>query len=153
VTAVLWQGKDQGGFVSRLSLLLSAALFVPGLALAQESHKFNAKALASTYEVPIFAPKGAMVVGNEVVESANEEEHTHSAVYYVKSDVKKVLEFYGAALGEAKKTQDGVDDVYTFKKNDKKVGRKVRVRFDNGTRAVEVTLVRKEWQSEEDVEQ
>jgi hypothetical protein len=122
--------------------LAVAALLLPALALGQEAQKFNAKALEKTFpKLAVYAPKGG-VVENEVIFTRSE--HQAQAVYVVKGDAAKVVDFYKGKLKvEPTKTGDqALGDVkYTFAiplaKGDKRVSRLTLTPLDSG---VQITL-------------
>ena len=139
----------------RLSLLAVVLLGLSGSAHAQESHKFNAKALEAKFELPVYPPKGS-VVGNEVVESSNESDHQKMAIWSVKAaDLKKALDFYAKALGgEPKKelTDDGAEK-YTFKKQEEGATRhRVVLLHDKLAHQVQVQLWMRTYESAADAE-
>jgi hypothetical protein len=139
----------------RLGLLVTVLLGLGRTAQAQESHKFNAKALEAKFSLPVYPSKGS-VVGNEVVESANDSDHQKMAIWSVKAgDLKKALDFYAKALGgEPKKelTDDG-SEKYTFKKQEEgATRRRVVVLHDKLAHQVQVQLWMRTYESAADAE-
>ncbi len=134
--------------------LAFASFLAAGAAQAQDSHKFDAKKLEAAYKLPVFAPKGS-VIGGEVIENVNEVLHSHDAVYEVRGDIKKAVDFFTKALGDPKtKKNDTGTTVYTFEKRDPEepmVGRKVIVLIDPESRQVQVTLKMRAYASKDDI--
>jgi hypothetical protein len=139
-----------------LGLLVAAvALLLAPRAHAQETHKFNAKALSSKYDVPVYPSKGH-VVNDEVIESVDDVDHQSSAVYAVKGELKKAVEFFTKALGEPKQeqTDTGVTK-YVFKKDDppnSKVRHHVIVTYDKESKEVQITLWMRQYESAADAD-
>jgi hypothetical protein len=129
-------------------------LLVAGAAGAQESHKFDAKKLEAAYNLPVYAPKGA-VVGNEVIEDTNDVQHSKNAIYEVKGDIKKALDFFTKALGEPKqKKSDTGITTYTYEKkvvDEPLIVRKIQVHIDPDSRQVQVVLKMRTFASRDDV--
>ena len=133
----------------------AALLFCAPRAQAQETHKFNAKALAAKFEVPVYPTKGH-VVNDEVVESQDDVDHQSSAVYAVKGEMKKALEFLTKAMGQPKEeeTDTGVTK-YVFKKADppnSRVRHHVIVTYDKEAKQVQITLWMREYESAADAD-
>ena len=95
--------------------LAAAVLLLPGLAFAQETKKFNAKELEKDFAaVGVFAPKGVAIIDNEVVVDTEPERDYRQAVYMVRADIKKVLEFY-KVKARVEPTTSGDEDLGTLK--------------------------------------
>lgn len=137
-------------------LAVAAVALCARPAHAQESHKFNAKALEAKYAVPVYAAKGK-VENNEIIESADEFTHAQSGVYMVKVDAKKVLDFYTKELGEPKhETTDVGNDRWTFKKDDatdRALKHKVIVTHNKGGKLVQITLWQRKYESAADADE
>ena len=95
--------------------LALAVVLLPSLAFAQEAKKFNAKDLEKDFaSVGVFAPKGVAIVDNEVMMATEASRDFMQAVYVVRTDIKKVLEFYkGKTKVEPKK--EGEEELGTHK--------------------------------------
>jgi hypothetical protein len=123
---------------------------------AQEAHKFNAKALEAKYAVPVYPTKGK-VENNEVIEATDEFSKAESATYMVKSDAKKVVDFYTKAMGDAKhETTDVGADKWYFKKDDatdKRLKHKVIVQRGKGAKLVQITLWQRKYESAADADE
>ena len=93
--------------------LALAAVVLPTLAFAQEAKPFNAKDLEKEFApVPVFAKGG--VVDNEVMVNKEADRDFVEAVYVVRTDVKKVVEFYQGKLNLTAK-KDGEAELGTEK--------------------------------------
>ncbi len=95
-----------------------ALLLFPVLAFAQDGgRKFDLKKLEQEFApMPVYYKKGA-VVGNEVIVNHDQVKDAYRAVYVVKADAKKVVEFYKekTSVEPRKKGDEMLDDVkYTF---------------------------------------
>lgn len=139
----------------RALLLLLLAALAPRPALAQESHKFSAKALEAKYALPVYPPKGS-VVGNEVIESTNDSDHhLKTAIWSVKgAELKKALDFYGKALGEPKKEITDVGgEKYTFDKQEEgTTRRRVVLLHDKVAHQVQIQIFMRTYESAADAE-
>lgn len=79
-------------------MLALALALLPASALAQDAQKFNARELEKEFApLPVFSPKQG-VVDHEVVVSRDRSRESAQAVYVVRADLKKVLEFYSSKL-------------------------------------------------------
>ncbi|MGC4122654.1 MAG: hypothetical protein QM765_50405 [Myxococcales bacterium] len=101
--------------MTRALALAAAVVLLPSLAFAQEAAKFNAKELEKDFaQVGVFAAKGVPVIDNEVMMAKESARDFVQAVYVVKVDIKKVLEFYkGKTKVEPKK--EGEEELGTHK--------------------------------------
>ena len=139
----------------RTALALSL-LLLPTLGFAQEAKKFNAKELAKDFEaVGVYAPKGVVVVENEVMVNSEPARDFVEAVYVVRADLKKVLEFYKTRLTLEPKKQ-GDDELGTQKylfAPKPKVGEKriykVTVAQAEGGSGTMITLMHRKAESDE----
>jgi len=94
--------------------LALALLLVPAMAFAQEAQKFNLKALEKEFApIPVYNVKGA-VVDNEVVVSSDPKRDFYQAVYVLRVDVKKAVEFYKTKLAIEPKAE-GEQELGTMK--------------------------------------
>ncbi len=101
--------------MTRALALAAAVLLLPSLALGQEAAKFNAKALEKDFaQVGVFVAKGAPVVDNEVMMAKEPQRDFVQAVYVVKVDIKKVLDFYKAKT-KVEPKKDGEEELGTHK--------------------------------------
>lgn len=141
-------------------LVLGVLLVSSRAALAQESHKFNARALEAKFSLPVYPAKGG-VVGNEVVESVNDSDHLKTAIWSVKAgDLKKALDFYAKALSTAPKKElsdDGSSEKYTFKKAEpddtsSPTRRRVIITHDKVGHQVQILLWMRTYESAADAE-
>lgn len=99
-----------------LRLCALALACLPAVALAQDARKFNVRELEKEFApLPVFAPKQG-AVDNEVIISRDRAADSLQAIYVVRAELKKVLEFYSTKLS-LKPKQDG-DELgaakYTF---------------------------------------
>lgn len=95
--------------------LALAFVLLPSLAFAQEAKKFNAKELEKDFaEVGVFAPKGVPIVDNEVMMAKEADRDFVQAVYVVKVDIKKVLEFYKDKV-KVEPKKEGEEELGTHK--------------------------------------
>jgi hypothetical protein len=137
-----------------LCVLAGVALFA-GRAQAQESHRFNAKTLAAKYELPVYPTKGH-VLNDEVIESTDDVEHKTTAVYSLKGDYKKAVDFYTKELGTPKQeTSDTGIPRWIFKKDEaagSKVRHRVLITYDKHSKLVNITLWTREYESAADAE-
>ncbi|HEY3451838.1 MAG TPA: hypothetical protein VGK67_36105 [Myxococcales bacterium] len=95
--------------------LALAAVLLPSLAFAQEAKKFNAKDLEKDFaQVGVFTAKGAAVVDNEVMMAKEGDRDFVQAVFVVKFDIKKVIEFYKDKMKMEPK-KEGEEELGTHK--------------------------------------
>jgi len=126
--------------------LALAVLCLPALSFAQDAKKFNAKELEKEFApVPVYAKGG--VVDNEVMVSEEPKRDYVQAVYVVRADKKKVLEFYQTKLGLTPKTEGEEElgsEKYIFspppKKGEKRLFKVTIAATDTGDNTV-VTLM------------
>ncbi len=138
------------------SLALIAALLLPAAALAQDSQKFNAKALEKSFpKLAVFTVKGGGVVDNEVIVTKGKTQN--QAVYVIKSDSSKVVDFYKSKLGvdPAVTGEEALGDVkYTFairpKKGDIKIYKLTVVPLEGGGK-VQIALFERDATEEDNV--
>jgi hypothetical protein len=96
----------------RLCALTLACL--PAVALAQDARKFNVHELEKEFApLPVFAPKQG-AVDNEVIVARDRSADSIQAIYVVRAELKKVLEFYASKLS-IKAKQDGDEALGTVK--------------------------------------
>lgn len=138
-----------------LGVLVILAALRSAPAQAQESHRFNAKALKAKYTLPVFTKHGR-VVNDEIIETTNEFIHETSGIYALKTDVKKVVAWYTKALGEPKeKTTDVGAKKWYFHADDPPDSRtrhQVIVSYDKIARLVQVTLWMRTFQTAADAQ-
>lgn len=139
--------------------LACVLLLVPALAFGQESKKFNQKELEKEFApVPVYVVKGA-VIDNEVVVSKEAARDFYQAVYVVKVDVKKAVEFYKTKLGFDPKAE-GEPELGTMKytfapkipKGETRVF-KVMVAPTDSQAATVITLMHRKVTADDDVEE
>jgi hypothetical protein len=95
-------------------ILALALALVPSVCLAQDAEKFNAKDLEKEFApLPAFSPKQG-AVDNEVIVTRDPSHDGLQAVYVVRAELKKVLEFYSARLS-IKPRKVGDEDLGTVK--------------------------------------
>jgi len=81
--------------VRSLALVLAV---LPAVALAQDARKFDARELEQEFApLPAFAPKQG-AVDNEVIVTRDSSHDSLQAIYVVRAELKKVVEFYSAKL-------------------------------------------------------
>ncbi|MBS2029613.1 MAG: hypothetical protein JST54_17050 [Deltaproteobacteria bacterium] len=143
----------------KLAVPVLAALalsFAAGSAQAQESHRFNAKTLAAKYSLPVYTAKGAKPVNDEVIEATNDVEHENSAVYVLKGEPKKAVEFYTKEMGAPQNEQsDTGTEKWIFKKdepNSSKLRHRVIISYDHIQKIVQITLWQREYESAADAD-
>ena len=133
-----------------------ALSFAAGTAHAQESHKFNAKTLAAKYSLPVYSAKGSKPVNDEVIEASDDVQHEMSAVYVLKGDPKKAIEFYTKEIGEPKsEPSDTGTDKWIFKKdepNSSKIRHRVIISYDHVEKIVQITLWQRQYESAADAD-
>ncbi len=79
-------------------MLALALALLPAFALAQDAQKFNARELEKEFApLPVFSTKQG-VADNEVIVTRDRSRENAQAVYVVRADLKKVLEFYSSRL-------------------------------------------------------
>jgi hypothetical protein len=97
-----------------LRLCALALACLPAVALAQDARKFNVRDLEQEFApLPVFAPKQG-AVDNEVIVTRDGSADTIQAVYIVRAELKKVLEFYASKLS-IKAKRDGNEALGTVK--------------------------------------
>jgi len=134
------------------SILVVVALWAPR-AGAQESHRFNAKALAAKYALPVFHQR-AKVVNDEIVESTDDVTHQKTGIYVVRAKAEKAVAFYTKALGEPKdeSTDTGVKK-WIFKAADPRdslTRHHVIVSYDKHSKQVQIMLWMRTYESAAD---
>ncbi len=100
-----------------LRLCALALACLPAVALAQDARRFNVHELEKEFApLPVFAPKQG-AVDNEVIVSRDRSADSLQAVYVVRAELKKVLEFYATKLSISPKLAGEADlgtVTYTF---------------------------------------
>jgi hypothetical protein len=138
--------------------LALAVLCLPALSFAQDAKKFNAKELEKEFApVPVYVKGG--VVDNEVMVSAEPKRDYVQAVYVVRADKKKVLEFYQTKLNVTPKVegeQELGSEKYVFslplKTGEKRLFKVTIAATDTGDNTV-ITLMHRKATDDEKVEE
>jgi hypothetical protein len=138
--------------------LALAVICLPALSFAQDAKKFNAKELEKEFApVPVYAKGG--VVDNEVMVSQEPKRDFVQAVYVVRAEKKKVVEFYQTKLKVTPKVEGEEElgsEKYIFalplKKGDDRLYKVTLSATDTGGNTV-VTLMHRKASDDERTEE
>ena len=138
-----------------LGILAATAVLWALPAGAQESHHFNAKALAAKYSLPVFELR-KKVVNDEIIETSDDFIHEQSGIYALRTDLKKAIGFYTKKLGApVEKTTDLGAKKYVFKAADPPgslTRHAVTVSYDKLAKQVQITLWKRTYETAADAD-